>query len=205
MWGAEVAIEAITETFFALILAWMLYGGSHKYIIPLLALLPLIMDSDHLLITYSDGIKAFHSLFFIYAVAGSMLLYGYAHRHREAELAGITAFSVLIMGISLDLLEGGKITFMYPLSSQAYALPYFGAYGSSKMALISLVLLVLVLAYEYGSYITKERSYHSRRARLSLRTEIYRAERLMHMPGIGSESVLRVSALLASFIVSISR
>ena len=114
-----------------------------------MALLPMLMDLDHLLSTYASGIKAFHSLTFVYLISGSMLAYGYLKGSETARNLGIIGFAVLILSLSMDLLEGGKIAFLYPFSKQAYALPYFGIYQSSKFGIIGVMMFSLVSAYGY--------------------------------------------------------
>ena len=115
-----------------------------------MALLPMVMDLDHFLPAYASGIKAFHSLAFVYLISGSMLAYGYLKGSETARNLGTISFAVLILSLSMDLLEGGKIAFLYPFSPQAYALPYFGTYQFSRLGIIGVMMFSLVSAYGYG-------------------------------------------------------
>ena len=125
--------DSIVQAFFAFLLAWFLWKGEKRPWIPAgMALLPIVMDLDHLLSTYASGIKAFHSLAFVYLISGSMLAYGYLKGSENAKKLGVISFAVLMLSISMDLLEGGKIALFYPFTTQAYALPYFGASQLSR-------------------------------------------------------------------------
>ena len=84
-----------------------------------------------------------------------MLAYGYLKGSKNARNLGTTSFAVLILSLSMDLLEGGKIAFLYPFSPQAYALPYFGTYQFSKFALIGVMMFSLVSAYGYETLTPK--------------------------------------------------
>ncbi len=147
--GVEGILDITMHTLFALIIAWMLCIRERKLEIFGLSLLPALMDSDHLLPLYYDGIKGFHSLFFIYVISGSLLAYGYLRNSDKAKRLGAVSFAILIFSMSLDLIEGGRIAFMYPFSSQAYALPYFGAYQASKAAVLGVMVVVIGPVYYY--------------------------------------------------------
>ena len=202
MWGAEAVIDSTVQAFFALVLAWMLYRGEKRPWIFAIALLPAVMDMDHLLVTYSQGIKAFHSLFFVYTISGAFLLYGYLKNSETSKKLGITIFAVLIFSLSMDLLEGGKIAFMYPLSSQAYALPYFGSSQISKIGLITALMILTGGAYSYEVSITHITKAHG--AHMSERIPRYRpywSIQGIRSMDVGSERVLRVTALLTSLTI----
>ena len=202
MWGAEAVIDSTVQAFFALVLAWMLYRGEKRPWIFLMALLPALMDTDHLLVTYSQGIKAFHSLFFVYIISGAFLGYGYLKNSETFKKLGITTFAVLIFSLSMDLLEGGKIAFMYPLSSQAYALPYFGASQVSKTALISSLLLLVAGAYSYEVSLTHTaKGKGMRRPERIPKYREYWAIHGIRSMDVGYERVFRVTALLASLLI----
>ena len=201
MWGAEAVIDSTVQAFFALILAWMLYQGKHRLWILGLALLPALMDMDHLLPLYSKGIKAFHSLIFSYTLAGIPLIYGYARDSDESKEIGISIFAILMMAMSMDLLEGGKIAFMYPFSPQAYALPYFGAYQISRIGTIALMLIVVAGAYSYERSVSKVSAEHPKP---HSPYHHYDYHRFYGHASAGSEAVFRVAALLASLIIYIA-
>ena len=146
-------MDSAVQIFFSILLAWMLCREERRLWIFGLALLPLIMDLDHLLPTYSQGIKAFHSMFFVYIISGTFLGYGYLRGSDRAKKLGIVSFTILIFSLSMDLLEGGRIAFLYPLSNQAYALPYFGVNEGSKVALLFLMLFSMGTTYTYEFFI----------------------------------------------------
>ena len=201
MWGAEAVIDSTVQAFFALILAWMLYRGKHRLWILGLALLPSVMDSDHLLPLYSEGIKAFHSLIFAYTLAGIPLIYGYAKDSDESKKLGISIFAILIMGMATDLLEGGKIAFMYPFSAQAYALPYFGAYQISRIGTIVLVMIVIAGAYSYERSLSEIPAQHPKP---HSPYHHHAHHSFYRHASAGSEAMFRVTALLASLIIYIT-
>jgi hypothetical protein len=211
MWGAEAVVDSTVQAFFALILAWMLYRGERKLWILGLAVLPVLMDSDHLLPLYAEGIKAFHSMLFVYFISGVPLAYGYIRNSDAYKKLGITAFAILMLSLSMDLLEGGKIAFMYPLSAQAYALPYFGAYEASRIGVILMILMIISGAYYYENSLDEKEHHAPEHHPTNLRVGSTGWAGIHHA-NIGSEAVLRVTALLASlityitiFIVAISR
>ncbi len=147
--GVEGMSDVVMHTLFAVVIAWMLCIRERKMEILALSLLPMLMDADHLLPLYFSGIKAFHSLIFIYVISGSILAYGYLRDSDRAKRLGAVSFAILIFSLSLDLLEGGRISFLYPISAQTYALPYYGAYEASKFAVLGVLMFVIAVVYHY--------------------------------------------------------
>jgi len=117
----DLAGEAI-QILASALLVHILYGTFRtKYALVPLAI-PFIIDSDHLLSIYSEGIKAFHSMFFITLIASPFICFGLVKMHREAIFAGAVVYVVSVLNISIDLLQGGIISFLYPFSNSAYVL-----------------------------------------------------------------------------------
>ena len=202
MWGAEAVIDSTVQTFFALVLAWTLYRDDGKSWVLLLSLLPVFMDLDHLLPTYSQGIKAFHSMFFVYIISGTFLGYGYLRGSDRAKKLGIVSFTILIFSLSMDLLEGGRIAFLYPLSNQAYALPYFGVNEGSKIGVAVFMMFLLLTVYAYERSLGRETHREKHISWTDIMDRIsYGVGRSLHSYSIGSETSFRLTALLASFLV----
>ena len=117
--------------------------------------IPLIIDSDHLLPLYSSGIKAFHSMFFITILISPFICYGLLKLNREAIYSGAVVYVVSILNISIDLLQGGKISFLYPFSSTSYVL---SALPSQEMTGGELIALLLFLSS--GVFLLHESLWH---------------------------------------------
>lgn len=195
--GVEGILDITIHGLFALIIAWMLCIRERKLEIFALSLLPVLMDSDHLLPLYYEGIKAFHSIFFIYAVSGSILAYGYLRDSDKARRLGAVSFAILSFSMMLDLIEGGRIAFMYPLSSQAYALPYFGAYQASKVAVLGVMVFVIGIVYYYELSVEGIKPFLPDRKKFP-NISIF-IQNLRFSPDVGTESGLKIS-LVATII-----
>lgn len=110
-----------------------------------LSLIPLVIDADHLLPLYGEGIKAFHSIFLISLLSLSIISTGYLKNSRRLERVGVGSYAVAVISLSTDLIEGDKIRFFYPISTQQYV--------STPVASLQLVLyiaiLIIVLSLSY--------------------------------------------------------
>ena len=151
------AYEPIMDGFFTVALSFVALHGIHRkgrfLEIAGLSSIPLIIDADHLLPQYAQGIKAFHSIFLISLVSLSILSIGYLKKSRRLERIGVAAYAVAVISISVDLMEGGKISFLYPISTQEYVI---GAGSPTQPALYVIALLVIVRSLSYfleGSFL----------------------------------------------------
>jgi len=95
-----------------------IYGKGRIFEIGALSSIPLLIDADHLLPFYSQGVKAFHSIFLISVIILFLLFLGHLKGSKRLERIAVAAYAVALISISMDLIEGGKISFLYPLSSQ---------------------------------------------------------------------------------------
>ncbi len=121
-----------------------------------LSAFPVAIDLDHLLPTYSAGIKAFHSVVFISLVSLGMLAYGYLKKSERMEKIGISVYVAAFLAISIDLLEGGRINFLYPLSGKSYVLSGQTA-NYPSILLIGLMCLALLTAYFLSFFLGKDK------------------------------------------------
>ncbi len=150
-------LDSLIQIFLSFLIVYSIYKTDRIREMFLLPLISLLIDSDHLLITYTEGIKAFHSIFFISLISLPFLAYGFARSNRKFESLGVTIYVVALFNVSWDLLEGGKISFLYPFSSQAYILDLSGAdAAASRMALMLFMGFFLGTAYIFSRYLEWE-------------------------------------------------
>ncbi len=205
--GVEGISDVVMHTLFAVVIAWMLCIRERKMEILALSLLPMLMDADHLLPLYFEGMKAFHSLIFIYLISGSVLAYGYLKNSDKAKRMGAISFAILIFSLSLDLLEGGKISFLYPLSTQTYALPYYGVSEASKFAVLGVLIFVIAVVYQYEMSLEDFRIPRPRHGKMwsqwkEMRVGLKKPFARVALPvGIGSESILKTSLSLTLMLI----
>ncbi len=156
-----ITYEGIIDELFQLTLSAVVVtsiSGGHfkKYMIPIF-LTPIILDSDHFLPAYREGIKAFHSIAFISMIALPFLIYGLIKMEKAAIFSGASIYVIGIMNISIDLLEGGKICFGYPISRTSYVLSTYPSPAISTAGIFLMLMLLLSLLYIMRSYLWPSR------------------------------------------------
>ena len=145
-------LDEITQIFLSTLIVYLLYGNKlGKYALFPLAI-PVIIDSDHLLPMYSEGIKAFHSAIFISLLAAPFLIYGLIKMNKKMVFTGSVAYVIAIFNISMDLLEGGGISFMYPLSDSRYVLESTPSQNIS-LAVLTIVAFSIMTTYVLRVYL----------------------------------------------------
>ena len=135
-------------------LIYILYGTLTSRLALIALSIPLLIDSDHLLPLYSEGIKAFHSMMFISILALIFVVYGLKRSNRSIMFMGGVAYSIGVLNISVDLLEGGHINFLYPFMSDSYVLV---PGESSYLSVFTLLIYSLMAAYALRIYLDLER------------------------------------------------
>ncbi len=150
-------IDELAQVFLSALVVYALYGTNlDRYaILPLLT--PLIIDSDHFLPLYSSGIKAFHSAIFISLLVAPFIIYGFVRMNRKFIFAGAVTYVIAILNISMDLLEGGAIFFMYPFSSTRYVLQESLSYNMT-LSILFLVGFSMTAVYLLKSYLDLDRT-----------------------------------------------
>ena len=136
------------------VLIYVLYGTLSNRLALIVLLIPLLIDSDHLLPLYSEGIKAFHSMMFISLLSLAFVIYGLKKHNRSIMFMGGVAYSAGVLNISIDLLEGGRINFLYPFMSDSYVLV---PGESSYLSILTLLIYSLMAAYAFRIYLDLER------------------------------------------------
>ena len=144
--------ELFQLTVSGVIVTSMAGGHFKKYMIPVF-LTPIIIDSDHFLPEYGDGIKAFHSIAFISMIALPFLIYGLIKMEKSAIFSGASIYVMGIMNVSIDLLEGGKICFGYPIYRTSYVLSTHPSPAISSAGIFLMLILLLSLLYIMRSYL----------------------------------------------------
>ena len=150
-------VDELAQVFLSALVVYALYGTNlNRYaILPLLT--PIIIDSDHLLPLYSSGIKAFHSAIFISLLVAPFIIYGFVHMNRKIIFAGAVTYVIAIFNISMDLLEGGAIFFMYPFSNTKYVLQE-SVSSNMTLSILFLVGFSITAVYVLRAYLDLDRT-----------------------------------------------
>ncbi len=153
---SEAAVEGVFTLALAFLAVRMIHRDSRISEILVLSLIAVLIDIDHLLPTYSAGIKAFHSIIFISAVSFGIISCGHLMKSRRIERIGVSAYMVSFLAISLDLLEGGRINFLYPMSGDSYVLS--GRQTYATVLLTALICIALITSYFLELFLGEDKS-----------------------------------------------
>jgi len=155
--GYAGVLDEAFQVLLSSLIVYALYGTFHtRYALFPLAI-PLIIDSDHFLSAYSEGIKVFHSAAFISLLALPFIAYGLLKMDRRVMYMGAVAYVISVFNLSFDLLEGGGISFLYPFSDTRYVLQT----SISTNMTVSLIMVVgfsLMAAYVLRIYLDLDRT-----------------------------------------------
>ncbi len=155
--GYGGALDEVMHVFLSSLIVYVLYRGKPDRYSLLPFAVPLIIDSDHFLPTYEEGLKVFHSAVFISILAVPFIVYGLVRMKKKIMFMGAVIYVVSIFNISMDLMKGGEITFMYPFSTTRYVLET-SLTTNMRLSVLLLLGFSLMAAYVLRIYLDLDRN-----------------------------------------------